>query len=368
MSPVYQNKTNLAYWAALATIMEPEQLRKINTVAPNGQEALALNEATLVRLGFRPATAARIVIERKNLNPEKIINHLTDQNITLLHKNDDEYPALLKQISDAPLLLYLKGTLPPHSAPSLAIVGTRDPSFYGRQAALTLTRQLARAGLVIVSGLALGIDAIVHDACIEAGGKTIGVLGGGVDDKNIQPRSNALLAKRLLKTGGALISEYPPGTTGMVHHFPERNRIIAGLTRGTLVVEGHYKSGALITAACALEYNREVLTIPGRVGDRTAEGPLQLLVNGAHMVRSVDDVFTALNLAVSKIEKHQPTLPKLTPEESQLFALISQKMLTVDELVEQLQRPAQEVLATLTALELKGVIRDTGGQRYAPNI
>lgn len=369
MSTVYQNQTDLAYWAALATLVEPTQLRKIAQFAPTGEEAFAIREETLARLGFRPSTVTRIIAKRKTVDPQAVLEQLASQGITILPITDRHYPPTLKQISDAPHLLYIKGDLQPaFDKPTLAIVGTRAPSPYGREATLTLTRQLARAGLVIVSGLALGIDAITHEACIEAGGLTLAVLGSGLDDKNIYPQSNRKLAQLILKTGGALISEYAPGTQGLPHHFLERNRLIAGLTRGTLVIEGSHNSGSLVTAQCALEYNREVLAVPGRVGDPLAQGPLRLIANGAHMVTSVDDVFSALNLAVSKIEKQPPTVPKLNVAESELFALISKESLNIDILVERVNKPAHEILTTLTTLELKGVIRDTGGQRYTSNI
>ena len=208
---------------------------------------------------------------------------------------EGNYPALLKQIHDPPHTLFVRGTLP-QSDFTLGVVGTRMATVYGRQIVEQIVAPLARSGMIVVSGLALGIDALAHDVTIREGGITVAVLGGGCDRASIYPTSNRALAERILEHGGALISEYPPGTLAMPFHFPNRNRIISGMSRGVFVIEAAEDSGSLITARAALDQNREVFTVPGDITRDTSKGPNNLLKMGAHPVLAHEDILDALKL------------------------------------------------------------------------
>ncbi|PIR71606.1 MAG: DNA-protecting protein DprA, partial [Candidatus Nealsonbacteria bacterium CG10_big_fil_rev_8_21_14_0_10_37_25] len=200
--------------------------------------------------------------------------------IKTINIQDKNYPKLLKEIKDPPEILYVRGEILPDDS-FFAVVGTRMASSYGKQVALEIAGDLAEAGLTIVSGMAPGIDTFCHQATLERKGRTIAVLGTGLDEKSIYPQSNLKLAEKILKTGGALISEYPPGTPGSKFTFPQRNRIISGLSLGVLVVEAKQKSGALITAHHAFSQNRKVFAVPGPIHSSNSKGPHYLIKKGA---------------------------------------------------------------------------------------
>ncbi len=212
---------------------------------------------------------------------------------------DKNYPQLLKEIDDPPKVLYFKGELKPEEI-CFAVVGTRMFSIYGKKIALEISKELSETGLTIVSGLAPGIDTFVHRSVVENKKRTIAVLGTGVDEESIYPRENLKLARMILENKGALISEYSPGTRGSKVTFPQRNRIISGLSLGTLVIEAKEKSGALITARYALEQNREVFAVPGQIDSLNSKGPHYLIKNGAKLVEKVDDILSEINLAEVK--------------------------------------------------------------------
>ncbi|MBI2451344.1 MAG: DNA-protecting protein DprA [Parcubacteria group bacterium] len=217
--------------------------------------------------------------KREKINPEKEFKKLADEEIELLTIKDKNYPLRLKEIPQAPALLYIKGNLDPKDELAIAIVGTRRLSQYGDTTARKLSEKLAEAGLTIVSGLALGIDASAHEAALSAGGRTIAVLGSGLDEAHLYPKENLKLAKKIAKNG-ALISEFPLGTGAWPQNFPLRNRIISGLSKGVIVVEAKAKSGALITADIALEQNRDVFAVPGSIFSENSIGPNSLIKMG----------------------------------------------------------------------------------------
>ncbi|PIZ87982.1 MAG: DNA-protecting protein DprA, partial [Candidatus Nealsonbacteria bacterium CG_4_10_14_0_2_um_filter_39_15] len=220
------------------------------------------------------------------------------QGIKEITTQDENYPRSLREIKDAPEVLYSKGELKAEEK-CFAIVGARRCSDYGKQIALEIAGDLAEAGLTIVSGLAPGIDTIAHQATLERKGKTIAVLGTGIDEESIYPQSNLKLAEKILESGGALVSEYPPGTRGTQFTFPQRNRIISGLSLGVLVVEAKQKSGALITADWARKQRRLVFAIPGSIYFSNSKGCNNLIKNGAKLAESADDILKELNLQKS---------------------------------------------------------------------
>lgn len=274
---------------------------------------------------------------------------------------DPTYPSTLKTITPAPKKLYLRGTLPDPARPTVAIVGTRRFTRYGKEWTERIAADLVRAGVIIVSGLARGIDATAHAQAVAAGVSTIAVLGSGIDDASLYPRQNLELAHRILDTGGCLVSEYPEGTRGTSYTFPERNRIIAGLSLGTLVTEAPIKSGALITARHALDYNREVFAIPHPLGYFTGEGCNELLSQGAHFVQSARDILEVLEIAVP--EKILDYVPQ-NETETKLLAALSREPMHIDALIAETGIASADVVTTLTMLELKGVVKNMGEMTF----
>ena len=283
------------------------------------------------------------------------------EEIKTININDENYPKLLKEIKDTPEVLYYRGELKLEEN-CFAVVGTRMCSPYGKQVALEIAGDLAEVGLTIVSGMAPGIDSFVHQAAIERNRRTIAVLGTGVDEKSIYPQSNLKLAKKILETGGCLISEYPPGTPGSKFTFPNRNRIISGLSLGVLVVEAKQKSGALITAHHAFEQKRKVFAIPGSIHSLNSKGCHYLIKKGAKLVENANDILKELNLP----ELTSPGLVRGENEEENLIlGVLKEEALDVDKIIEKTNLPASKVASTLAILEIKGKVRNLGGNIYA---
>jgi len=283
--------------------------------------------------------------------------------IKTINIQDKNYPKLLKGIKDPPEVLYVRGELNPEEN-CFAVVGTRMASAYGKQVALEIAGDLAEAGLTIVSGMAPGIDTFVHQATLERKGRTIAVLGTGLDEKSIYPQSNLKLAKKILETGGCLISEYPPGTPGSKFTFPNRNRIISGLSLGVLVVEAKQKSGALITAHHAFEQKRKVFAIPGSIHSLNSKGCHYLIKKGAKLVENANDILKELNLP----ELTSPGLMRgETEEENLILGVLKEGVLDIDKIIEKTKLSAATVASTLAVLEIKGKVRNLGGNTYAIN-
>jgi len=287
--------------------------------------------------------------------------------ISLLTIRDEDYPTLLYEIPDPPPILYIKGKLPSDDDPALAVVGTRTPSRYGKKVASELSEVLASLGVVIVSGLARGIDEEAHKAALSASGKTVAVLGSGLDV--IYPRENKPLAERIAENG-AVISEFPLGTAPERGNFPVRNRIISGLSLGTLVIEAWERSGALITAKLALEQNREVFAVPGNIDSRMSIGTNYLIKRGAKLVQCSDDVIEEFppkfrDRLISKEKEKREPLPDLSPEEERVYNELSPvDPLHIDRLAEVLDLSPSSLLPLLLSLEIKGLISQLPGNNY----
>jgi len=283
------------------------------------------------------------------------------EEIKTINIDDENYPKLLKEIKNAPKVLYYRGEIKSEEN-CFAIVGTRMYSPYGKQVALEIAGDLAEAGLTIVSGLAPGIDTFCHQATVERNKITIAVLGTGLDEKSIYPQSNLKLAQRILETGGCLISEYPPGTRGTQFTFPQRNRIVSGLSLGVLVIEAKIKSGALITAKWAKKQGRKVFAIPGPIHSSNSKGPHYLIKTDAKLVENANDILAELNL------------PKFTSpgfmegeneEENLILEALKEEALYIDKIIEKTKLSVQKVASTLAILEIKGKVRNLGGNIYA---
>lgn len=276
---------------------------------------------------------------------------------------DKEYPESLEKIKNPPKVLYYRGSLPRAEARGFAIVGTRRYSPYGKQVALSVAGDLAESGITIVSGLAPGIDTFCHEAALERKGKTIAVLGTGIDEESIYPKSNLRLAKKIIETGGCLISEYPPGTRGTKFTFPKRNRIISGLSIGVLVIEAKEMSGALITANYAFSQGREVFAIPGLIHSLNSRGCHALIKKGAKLVDNVNDILEKLSLPYLTSDIKQKNGE--TKEEDLILEALSGESLYIDKIIEQTSLPASAISSTLAILEIKKRVRNLGGGIYA---
>ena len=335
-----------------------------------GWEAVWHASETAIREieGIRSETAKKALSEkRKGIDPKTEWERFLKQGITLFTPDHPLYPPLLREIPDHPETLYVRGsfdwqTLPP----MIAIVGSRKHSAYGEQATLRLSEDLTRAGLLVVSGLAFGIDSIAHTAALEAGGETIAVLGNGVSDNDITPRSHFPLAQKILGHG-ALVSEYPPDFPVTRWTFPERDRIIAGLCLGTVVIEAPEKSGSLITAQCALDYNRDVFAIPGSIFSPYSIGTNTLIKKGAKVVTGIQDILeelTSENIFPLHSSENQKQSTNLAEEEKTLLASLSHEPLHIDAIIKKTKFPAPVVSSFLALLEIKGLAKNVGGMHY----
>lgn len=276
----------------------------------------------------------------------------------LILKTDPSYPPLLREIADPPAKLFHRGEPLNPKASYFAIVGTRRASLYGKQMAEHFSGVLAAKGFTIVSGLAFGIDTIAHEAALEAGGKTIAVLGSGLN--NIFPPCNRGLAKKI-EQHGCLISEFEPDAVAYKSNFPQRNRIIAGMSFATLVIEGPERSGALITARFALEYNRDVFAIPGNITQSTSLGTNRLIRDAlAYPVATIEDIFDYLE--IPRIE--EKSAAAVNTNEEMILGLLKKSALSVDHLVMETKWPPSKIISTLSMLELKGRIKMNGSYAF----
>lgn len=300
---------------------------------------------------------------KDELNEEVIEKRLVDTGIHCITQHDPEYPELLKQIYDPPFCLFIRGSLESLDFP-LGVVGTRKFTPYGKQVTEELISDLAKQGVTIVSGLALGIDGIAHEATIRANGTTIAVLGGGVDAARLYPAAHKYLAERIINSGGAVISEYPPGTLPTQFSFPRRNRIIAGLSLGTLVIEAGENSGALITAQCSLDSNREVFAVPQNITSPTATGPNNLLKMGAKPVTCAKDILDALNLQnIQQFVETKEVIPD-SPTEAAILPHLSREPIHIDDITKRSGLASHVVNGAMTLMEMKGKVRNLGGMMY----
>ncbi len=318
----------------------------------------------LVAAGIEPEIAHEFIEWREKNPSEKIAERLAKEKITVISLGEPAYPKLLAEINDPPITLFIRGQMPANTTPTLAVVGTRKFTDYGRLVCRRLVEPLAHSGVVIVSGLALGIDGIAHESALAGHGITLGVLGSGVNRDNVYPTSHRSLAEQIISSGGALISEYPPGFEPTSYSFPARNRIIAGLSLGTLVIEAPEESGALITAQVALDYNREVMAVPHPITSLAGTGNNNLLKLGARAITKPEDILESLNLQANQklIQPHLPT-PN-TPQEAVILAALSREPCHIDEIIKTSGLPGPTVMSTLTIMEMKKQVQNIGAMRY----
>lgn len=282
---------------------------------------------------------------------------------------EQNYPKLLSQIHDFPKILYCRGNLSLLKKTCFAVVGTRKLTVYGKEVTQNMVRGLVQAGFVIVSGLAFGIDTIAHQTTLEEGGSTIAVLGGGVEDKNIGPRTNLPLAQNILKNGGLLISEYSGKEQIYAINFAVRDRIVSGLSKGVLVIEAPEKSGALITAQCAVDQNRDVFAVPGNVFSANSFGPNYLIKNGAKLVTSAQDILdeygSNLKLFDLRAGEEKAAISTKDPVQNIILAILDNNgTVFMDDIIRESGKETSQIIAALSVLEIKGLIKNTGSGKY----
>ena len=328
------------------------------------EQAWAGSQEEWHRLGFSEKRVDKFFLERSEIHPEQEYELVKKHGVSTVLCDDELYPHLLTQIPQAPALLYYLGTLPAQTMTCLAVVGTRKVSTYGESATQLLVRPLAQAGYCIVSGLAYGIDTCAHRIALDVGGCTVAVLANGLDRDSIYPSANIPLAKRIIEHGGCVMSEYPIGTKPQKAYFPLRNRIVAGMSSGVLVIEAPEKSGALITAFSALEQNREVCAVPGPITHRNSAGTNMLLKMGAHVVTCASDIFRALGDDTEDEERTQKDPVVLGEIEQKIYDCVSDEAMRVDDICARIQLDIQTINSTLGIMELNGLIKNVGGMRY----
>lgn len=346
--------------------MRTDWLLRLIELYGGAREVLSKSSADLsADGGLSPETAGSFTAGLAAADPHKELEAARKAGVRVLTSLDEDFPELLKKIYDPPLALYVKGGLSSGRAP-VGMVGTRKPTDYGARSAARLSRELVKAGLTVVSGLARGIDTVAHDAAVKSGGRTWAVMGTGLN--MVYPAENKKLAERILGGGGALVSEFPMAAGPLSAHFPRRNRIISGLSYATVVIEGDFKSGSLITAKAALEQGREVLALPGPVDSVMSRGPNMLIKNGAAMVEDAADVIAALppDVMFGLVPVRRPRkeeegasgrLSGLSPDANTAYGAIAEgEGLTVDGLVDSLGWPVQRAAAALFELETSVLI------------
>jgi len=359
--------------------VEQEELLRLSAVpgiGPNKMRALVGHFRSVRKVSKAPVSELRKVagIDQKIADNIRTFNGkiFAKQQLRLLDKTgsrlvtfwDDDYPKQLKEIYDPPAFLFVKGDFAAEDRYSIAIVGTRVPSNYGKRIAEKLTAELSRKGLTIVSGLAYGVDTLAHHHALQNGSRTIAVLGSGVDV--IYPNENRALAKKIV-SNGVLVSEFPLGTGPDRTNFPRRNRIICGLSLGIVVIEAGIKSGALITASMALEQNREVFAVPGNIDSAKSLGTNELIKQGAKVVTSVEDIFDELQPQLAPMfKKDAPKreVSSLTAAEKALYAILTNEPRHIDEIVSSIGQSISQVLSTLLSLELKDLVKQHAGKLF----
>lgn len=364
------NKTNIHYWLALKLVPRLAIHKKLALVDAYGVAAL-FSLPTLSPLTSAHSLTPKQLAAFNHPNwllIDDVINNSNHCNSEIITFDDPLYPSLLKQIYDPPLVIFVQGNKKLLNQSQLAIVGSRSASISGRETAFKLAKELAEIGLIVTSGLALGIDAAAHKGALTSDASTIAVVATGLD--KVYPARHRALAQQIISHHGAIISEFLPGTLPKAGHFPKRNRIISGLSVGVLVVEAALKSGSLITARCALEQNRDVFSIPSTINNPQAKGCHWLIKQGAKLVEEVADIIDELTfvnksgLHLNKQNKSQEIVNKDIVKnsenkslcEDELLASVGFEITPVDKVVSRSTLPVEEVLTRLTLLELSGLV------------
>ena len=379
LSPLNSTLQSAAYWLALALTprLGPTRVRKLVEHFGSAERVFQASLTELEASGMPVVSAQSLATGESMELAQQQIAKAVACGAKIIALDDPSYPQNLKEIYDPPVVLFVRGSVEVLSLAGIAMVGTRHPTPYGLGMAERLSKDLAARGLVIISGMARGVDTASHRGAIAASGKTVAVFGTGVDV--LYPKENSRLAEQILSLGGALISEFPIGTFAAPQNFPIRNRIISGMSAGVLVVEAAEYSGTRITARCALEQNRDVYAVPGNVTNKGSWGPNTLIKQGAKLVATWEDVWEELptdiqdKLDTARVESSAPETASLfpgddtSPHERKILRLLKPDESThIDEIVETLESEvsSSEIFAALFELELSGKIRQLPGKNF----
>ncbi len=339
----------------------PKRIELLTGYFGSAKKTWKISQKKLLEVGINKKTVLAFETFRKSFDITEYLKKLEKLRIDYVCKKDKDYPENLRDLENAPTILYTRGELKPSDANAIAIVGSRKMTSYGREVIERFASELAGFGITIISGLARGIDTAAHKAALAATGRTIAVLGCGLD--SVYPPENFVLAKEIVKSG-ALVSEYPLGHPALPINFASRNRIVSGLSKAVLVVEGAEKSGTLLTASSAAEQGRCVFAVPGQITSPLSAAPIFLLKNGAKMATNTGDILEELDIQVKvdreKIEKVLPA----SPEEEILLEVLANEPLHLDEVVRISSLDTPSVSARLTIMELKGLVKNMGGGVY----
>lgn len=359
----------MRYWLAINKIenVGPVTIKKLWEHYGSIEHAWGARAEDIFQIeGINKNAANAFIQNRDKIDLDQELEFIQKNDIKVLTLEDDNYPAALKNIYAPPPVIYIKGNLLKSDEKAISIVGTRKASHYGKEIARKLAYELAALGITIVSGMATGIDAAAHNGALEAGGRTLAVFGCGVDV--IYPSINKQLAEKI-ETSGALVSEFPMGADPDKGSFPRRNRVIAGLSMGTIVIEGHYTSGAMITAKYALDQGREVFAVPGNVELDQSKGPHWLIKNGAKLVESVDDVLEEFNMTrpgtrPEAIGTRQRDYSDLSDDEKKIVEALSLDPKHIDRISIDTSLAIPQVSSLLMMLEVKKVVRQLPGKMF----
>ncbi len=352
-----------AFWIAFNQVpgIGPARLAALIDVCGSVEAAWKAPIQRLKEAGLDRRSLESLLAMRRSLDLDVAWQRVVQSGARVYTWNDDDYPENLRQVPLSPPVIFAQGELVEDDRLAVALVGTRQASAYGREVARGLARELAHNGVTVVSGLALGIDATAHEAALEAGGRTIAVLGSGVDQ--IYPAKNRKMALAMIQQG-ALISEYPLGTRPEAGNFPPRNRIISGLSLATVVIEAGQRSGALITAKFAAEQGRDVFAVPGSILQPSSAGCNALIQDGALPLLSINDLLEQLHLERVAVQREARHTIAADPTERLLLAHLSGEPVHLDEIVRLAAMPAAQVSGLLAMMELKGLVRQSGSMRY----
>jgi len=367
-------------WLRLILIpgIAPHKILRLLARFRSPDRVLAASESELADAVGEPDIAHRIAAYRDSVDVDGELAQIEKYGVTLITLDDDIYPAQLAETYGPPIILYVRGTFLPEDANRVGIVGTRRASHYGRMVAERLAGELAVHGITVVSGLAAGVDSAAHRGALAAGGRTISVLGCGVDV--VYPAANRELMEQVIEHG-CVMSEFPMGTKPYKSNFPQRNRIISGMTLGTVVVEGNRTSGALITARRAMEQGREVFAVPGRALTEGSQGPHSLIRDGAKLTETAQDILEEIEVHMVPVateptatedsveplesgEKGPRSEPAISPQEQLILKTLATEPVAVDDLASMCNVALPELLSALTLLEIKGLARQLPGKLF----
>lgn len=350
-------------WLALNTVKRVGAVRLRALVDAFGSATAAWQAAPKqwAAAGMQATVVQNFAEARTSFNSDRLLADLQKNNVGFFTLLDDEYPRRLKELEQAPPVLFFRGDLIPEDEWAVAVVGTRNVTAYGQQVAEELGAFLAHNGITLVSGLAKGVDALAHKAALDAGGRTLAVVAHGLD--SVYPPQHRGLADRIVASG-ALISDYALGTPPDAANFPPRNRIISGLSLAVVIVEAGEQSGALITAGFAAEQGRETFAVPGSIYGAQSKGSNMLIQRGAHPLLKFDDLLEALNLEMMGEMKAARVVLPGDPTEAKLFGLLGREPLHVNEIGIRAALPIEQVSSALALMELKGLVRQVGGMNY----